>query len=144
MQTLGQRAKALRKTHRLTQIQLSERLGITHAAVSSIENGSNPSEETIDGYIKTFDCSREWLINGTGPAPDGLISVGSKAANIDNPWKDELYIEMKQQIEFYKEIIRNLTKGKEPNFLKALNSARATGKIVEMLIPEAQLGAQRA
>ena len=43
MSTIGSRVKALRVSHRLTQVQLSERLGIKQNTLSDIERDKNDS-----------------------------------------------------------------------------------------------------
>lgn len=53
---LGERIKEIRKSKKLTQEQLAERIGIEIPSLSNIENGKNyPNSETIEKIAKGLE-----------------------------------------------------------------------------------------
>jgi len=64
---IGERIKTLRKELTLTLEKFGEKIGITKASLSTIENHkTNPSEQTIMLICREFNVNEEWLRNGTG------------------------------------------------------------------------------
>ena len=62
------RLAAIRKELGLSQTEFAERLGLTSNFVWMLEKGDrNPSKKTIETICSTFNVSREWLENGSGP-----------------------------------------------------------------------------
>lgn len=122
---LGDRVKALRKSRKETQPALATALGLSTPAISTIETGGKTSEETIDALCKHYNVTREWLINGEGDAPKGVVLPIRPELN-ENPWKDALVQALKDENEFLKEVVRNLTGGgaAKRGFLVAFNGAR--------------------
>lgn len=52
---IGKTIVQLRKKHELTQRELAERAGITHSAISSIENGKvSPSVSSLQKIVNVF------------------------------------------------------------------------------------------
>ena len=46
--------------------KFGKRIGLTRSAISKIESGGNPSEQTIISICREFNVNEEWLRNGTG------------------------------------------------------------------------------
>ena len=69
--------------------------------------------------------TREWLVNGEGEAPKG-ITVKAKLTEEDNPWRDALVQELKEEVEFLRGVVTTLTGGTpiKRGFLVAFNGAR--------------------
>lgn len=65
--TQGERINILRKELGLTLEKFGERLGVTKAAVSRIENGvTNLTEQMAKSICRTFNVDYFWLTEGTG------------------------------------------------------------------------------
>lgn len=133
-----ERLKQLMANEKENANSLAEKCGLTAAGVYKLLEGkSQPRVATVEKIIAAFpNYSKEWLLGFQGKVVETAT----------NPYRDFAIQKLEQENERLWSLINHLTGGKvlRENFLKALNSARATGKIVEMLIPEAQLGAQRA
>lgn len=55
MRTIGQKEKAIRKKHELSQIDFAEIIGISHGRLSEIEQGkTKPSAEILNQLRKTM------------------------------------------------------------------------------------------
>ena len=60
---VAERIKSLREQHKMTQVELSRRLGITRAAVNAWELGiSVPSTQYIVEIASTFKVSTDYLL----------------------------------------------------------------------------------
>lgn len=66
MNTIGERIRHLRKDDLLlTMEKFGERIGITTASLSNIENGkTNPSDQTIRSICREFGVNELWLRYG--------------------------------------------------------------------------------
>lgn len=61
------RIKAIRKEFGMTLVQFGERLGVTNAAISMVENGKNSvSEQLRKAICREFDINENWLRTGEG------------------------------------------------------------------------------
>lgn len=69
MDTIGERIRQFRKNAlSLTMEKFGERIGITSASLSNIENGkTNPSDQTIRSICREFRVREEWLRDGEEP-----------------------------------------------------------------------------
>ena len=64
---MNERIKALRKALKLNQSEFASRLGLTQAAISNIESGSNaPANSTVAAICNVFGCDEVWLRTGDG------------------------------------------------------------------------------
>lgn len=62
------RLATIRKELGLSQKEFAERLGLTSNFVWLLEKGDrNPSKKTLETICSTFNVSKEWLENGSGP-----------------------------------------------------------------------------
>ena len=59
---IGDKIKALRKSHKLTQVELAEKLGTTQSVLQRWESGKkNPGLRTLKSISKIFDISLDTL-----------------------------------------------------------------------------------
>ena len=63
---MNERIKMLRTTLNLSMEKFGNRIGLTRSAISKIESGSNPSDQTIISICREFNVREEWLRNGIG------------------------------------------------------------------------------
>ncbi len=66
MLILNERIKILREELGLSMEKFGGRIGLTRSAISKIESGSNPSDQTIISICREFNVNEEWLRNGKG------------------------------------------------------------------------------
>jgi transcriptional regulator with XRE-family HTH domain len=120
-QTLGQRVKVLREHYRLTQGEFASKMGMKgYLGILKIEQGEikNPRNETIENIVNTFGTTYEWLETGKGEMlPDGDVTFNDKKESKDNPWKDQLYQDLKDEIKFLRSLLLAKSGG-EKSFLK--------------------------
>lgn len=65
--TYNERVRALRKELGLTLQVFGDRLGVTRATVSRIENGvNNLSDQMVVSICREYGVSEEWLRDGVG------------------------------------------------------------------------------
>lgn len=65
---IGERVKKVRNESGLTLEAFGERLGVTAAAISRIENGKRAlTDQAAKVIAQEFGISEEWLKTGTGP-----------------------------------------------------------------------------
>ena len=121
MLTFGEKLQELRNAKNLTQGQLGDHLGITHAAVSMLENGKNkPTYENIVKIAELFDVSFDYLLGGyvdkgkAGPSPSPnklFFSDGDKVITyrVMLEWMDSLSEEDKIAVMNLKKLLENTT-----------------------------------
>lgn len=83
---LGHRLKSLRKSKGESQQELATALGMSTANISNIEGSGKTSDETLTALCKHYKVSKEWLVNGIGEAPKGLV-IPIRQELAENPWK---------------------------------------------------------
>ena len=94
MDTIGGRIRLLRQDAlSLTTEKFGERIGITTASLSNIENGkTNPSDQTIRSICREFRVREEWLRSGEGsmymqltPDQERAVFLASVTAGESSP-----------------------------------------------------------
>lgn len=64
---MNERIKELRKSLGLTLEKFGERLGVSRAALSNIENGNRSvTDQMFKSVCREFSVNEEWLRDGTG------------------------------------------------------------------------------
>lgn len=64
---MNQRLREIRKALKLSQKEFGAKIGITNAAISRLESGSNKlTEQAITSICREFNVSYEWLTKGIG------------------------------------------------------------------------------
>jgi len=117
MKNIGIRLKDIRLDYKLTQVDFSKRLGVTHAHISKIEKGKTvPSESLVRLICKEYGINILWLKNGQIPIhikptqqfnqlpknENAIIRAQSEQVNmpfefISNNINKELYLQCKTQ-----------------------------------------------
>ncbi len=68
---ISQRIKELRKIHKLTQLQLADKLSVTTKHINNVEHGkARLSLEKMIELCDVLDCSLDYLVLGKSPAGD--------------------------------------------------------------------------
>lgn len=86
---MNERIKELRKALRLSQKEFGARLGVTDAAISSLESGRRSITEQMEKSIcREFNVSYDWLKYGTGDMfdaiPETLVDELAQEFNLDD------------------------------------------------------------
>ena len=63
---MNERIKSLRESLGLSMEKFGARIGLTRSAISKIESGSKPSDQTIISICREFNVNEEWLRNDKG------------------------------------------------------------------------------
>ncbi|WP_052339324.1 helix-turn-helix domain-containing protein [Gorillibacterium massiliense] len=64
MMTIGDKVKAIRKQHQLSQIAFADTIGISQGRLSEIEQGkTKPSADTLHELRKKFNVDLNWLFD---------------------------------------------------------------------------------
>ncbi len=66
VQTVNERIKILREALELSMEKFGAKIGLTRSAISKIESGSKPSDQTVLSICREFNVREEWLRNGNG------------------------------------------------------------------------------
>lgn len=68
--SMASRLRSAREAKGLDPSQVSERLGLSEAAVRHHENGTrNPKTKTIAQYSRLYGVSVDWILRGVGSGP---------------------------------------------------------------------------
>lgn len=81
MRSQAHRIRQARRTSKLTQTGLAQKLGVSRSAVAQWENpgGSQPSVSNLALLATALDCSFEWLATGRSARAAGAVH-GADAA----------------------------------------------------------------
>ncbi|WP_240418368.1 helix-turn-helix domain-containing protein [Paenibacillus periandrae] len=76
----------IRKLNKISQVDFSNRIGISQATLSELEQDKyKPSVDTILAIVEGFETDVEWILIGTKSAAGktfGITEVNEKEANI--------------------------------------------------------------
>ncbi len=124
MNNISTRLKFLRKKSKLNQEELAEKSGLKRSTIATIEANDKASLDSIETLSNYFGIEQNWLHYGTGTPPDGWIEQAGNS--LFNPWRDATVTALKEEVNFLKEQVRELTAivKMQRNFLKAIKSAR--------------------
>lgn len=128
MSDLKDRVKASRRKIGINQEELGAKIGLTIGAISGIEKGISGNPETIKKIAEVVKVDYNWLLTGEGVTPEGIV-LQSKPQTDENPWRDALVMELKEEIKFCRAIISNLT---EKNFPKSPKLASAHLRVLHV------------
>lgn len=120
---IGVKINKLRREKKMSAEKLAELIGLSSApAIYSYESGrTKPSIDKIKEIADIFGVPITYFTE----------SENITTSNTENPYKDVLFIEMKQEIDFLREMLRNLTAGKQiANFLNASDVAPTVLKLI--------------
>ncbi|OFY83657.1 MAG: hypothetical protein A3F72_15380 [Bacteroidetes bacterium RIFCSPLOWO2_12_FULL_35_15] len=118
--TVNERIALLKTKLNLGTNEFSQTAGIAAGTVWNIENGGNVSSKTIKSISKSFNVNIDWLKTGKGKMMMEVIETKGS-----NPWQDEAYVALKDEVSYLRTLVSQLIAGKgNPNFLKALDVAK--------------------
>lgn len=116
--TIGQRVKALRLHLKLNPQQFAGDTNMTVSTLYRIENEEvEPRSKTLNDIERAYKVDHDWLYNGKGE----LKAILPENQSSFDPARDTLYKELKDQINFYRDLLKQMAGGKA-NFLQALNA----------------------
>lgn len=86
---MGEQVKEIRKHLGLSQKAFGERLGVTDAAISSIESGRRGiTEQMIKAICREFNVNYDWLKDGEGEMfeslPESLVDELTQEFDLDD------------------------------------------------------------
>ncbi|MHA7965887.1 helix-turn-helix domain-containing protein [Paenibacillus sp. CAU 1782] len=108
MQTFAERFQYLRKLTGLKQAEFASRINLSQGRLSDIEKGKNkPSADTLVSVAQQFSTDVNWLLMGTGTAPQSLEifndNLGLRGfSHLSNSENANEYIAEKELITKYK------------------------------------------
>lgn len=121
--TTSQRVTDLRTRLKLSQAEFAAALGMTATGIWKIEQGeTNPRTSTLAAICEKFNVDRDWLIAGKGELRF-VSETASRGRSQENPWQDALVKSLQDRVNFYEEILRNLTGKQVANFNEAAGLA---------------------
>lgn len=111
-ETPNQRLKQFRERAGLRQEAIAAELDLSVSLLQKLESGGKEiSDKMAEALFRRYSLPFEWLMQGKGELTYTLEK--------ENPYRDALYKELRDQVDFLKETIRAIT-GKA-NFLKLLS-----------------------
>lgn len=106
-ESMNYRVRELRKETLFSQSDFAKALGISHSLLSKIENDVREiSPKLSQKIINTFQLNPEWFYEGKGELNFVTPSIGE---SVINPWKDEAYNSLKEQLDFMREQFKQLS-----------------------------------
>lgn len=120
-QSVNARVLMLKTQLGLTDIEFCGRSSISTGTFNKIKNEEEVSQRVLNSIIAGLNVNREWLLYGKGKMLKEL--QGSF-----DPARDTLYKDLKEEINFYRELLKQVAGGKA-NFLRTFNETalRPTG-----------------
>lgn len=86
IETIGKRIKTVRKLYKISQVDFSNRIGISQATLSELEQDKyKPSVDAIQTISKQFGVNVEWILFGENTCPEWafeLTRVSEKEAEL--------------------------------------------------------------
>lgn len=118
--TSNDRVIALLKTLKIDEMEASRRIGKQASTFYRITNKVHePTKTTLRIIAEGLGASYDWLLTGRG---EMLVEkIEGKEMKISNPWREEAYKALKDEVAFYRQLLLN------GNFLNPHNE---TGAIV--------------
>lgn len=111
--TPNQRLKQFREKAGLRLEAIAAELDVSVSILQKVEAGGKElSDKMADSLNRRYQVPLSWLMRGEGELTYSLEK--------ENPYRDVLYKELKDQVDFLKETIRSLT-GAKGNFRIPLN-----------------------
>lgn len=107
--TVNKRFEELRKALNVSQSEFAKNLDMSAPAISRIESGAtNPSMRTLKTIANVYGVSIKWLQDGSGEMFSDGGAIVSNRESI-NPWENALVKELKEEVTFLRELLKNMT-----------------------------------
>lgn len=111
---MNNRLHTLRKDLKITQESFAEKLNITNAHVSALENGKRPlTDRLINDICREFGANEDWLRSGQGnmyrelDTDCGLAAEIGKLLNTDDEWTKNAVLQFLRLPPERREVIKN-------------------------------------
>jgi len=139
----SEKIKAVRKALKLSQEDLADLMGRSTSSVVKAEGGTM-SDEFEEEFVDCVNLNQNWFNNGSGDPvfeedvntikvrATYAIEANRGPGRVIDPYKDALVAELKEQVEFYKELLRNITGGKK-SFLRVIKPTGPTAKMGRLI-----------
>ena len=138
--TLGERIKEERKKHKLTQIDLANKLGITKGTVSTWEtNSRRPSFETLEELCSMFHVNLDYLM---GRSDDSTVVVPTDEEMADLVISEELE-DMRAYTQKYCRLDEFGKKAVEALILAEYSRCKAQGTLNNQTVYSVNIGANK-
>lgn len=98
-QTKKERIALLKSTLDIGNNELANKAKISAVTVWNIEKGESVSAKTDRSIIKAFNLNRDWWHTGKGEMFSSQPAIEEETSV--NPWKDEAYINLKSQLDYW-------------------------------------------
>lgn len=120
--TVNKRIMLLKKELGLTDVQFCGRADISTFTLHKIKNNEEISQKIVFSIIDAdFNVNKEWLLTGKGKM---FAEAKQAVQEVQNPYRDALVSELKQQVTYLQEMLKMALGGKLPaNFRNALDKA---------------------
>lgn len=118
MKAKAQHVKAVRQATGLNQEDFAKALGVSTSIVAKVESEAASADNLLSNISKKIGISIENILNGNIPKEIVLLTDDK-----NNPWRDALVNELKEEVSYYRELLKIMASGKNPNFLKAIGEA---------------------
>lgn len=104
IETIGSRIRAIRKLNKINQVDFSNRIGISQATLSELEQDKyKPSVETVLSIVSEFGVNIEWILIGdSGTKVIGLNRVSEREAVLLELFERLKSTDQEEIIEFIK------------------------------------------
>lgn len=107
--TVNERVRLLRNQLGLTQNDFATKIDSTLATISRTENGgTNPQQKMINRIIEVFSVNRDWILHGKGEMFTENVVKATNRESV-NPWENALVKELKEEVTFLRELLKNMT-----------------------------------
>lgn len=118
MKAKAQRVKAVRQATGLNQEDFAKALGVSTSIVAKVESEAASADNLLSNISKKLGISIENILNGNIPKEIVLLTDDK-----NNPWRDALVNELKEEVSYYRELLKIMASGKSANFLKGIGEA---------------------
>jgi transcriptional regulator with XRE-family HTH domain len=106
IETIGSRIKMIRKLNKINQVDFSNRIGISQATLSELEQDKyKPSVDTILAIVELFEVDVEWILLGSKNSAGkvfGIRGVNEKEAILIMHFDKLKTVDQDEIIEFIK------------------------------------------
>lgn len=126
MKTPNERLREVRNALKVSQLKFAEISRLSLSTVQKIENQTmEVSEKNLQILKDTLNVNPDFVRTGKGEKfIEGMVpDISQTERSSENPYKDALVKELKDQVTYLQEMLRIALSGKPANFLKALNNA---------------------
>jgi fructose-1-phosphate kinase PfkB-like protein len=108
--TVNERIVEVQKELKMSNQAFCNRVKISTGTLQNIKTGENINSKTLESIIVSLNLNEEWVMNGTG---EMFINRPSITSSNDNPWKDALVSELKEEVRYLRELLKMAMSSKQ-------------------------------